>query len=589
MTKGWAAIMSGMGFSTIVTAAALGSAGCGGNDAANAPAAGSGDTAFAALVTEITDDYYKTNPSAATYLGVHTYDDELEDLSAAGQAAVADRARGFRARLDALDPATLSEDARIDREFLQHEMDATVLRSTVVRMWAKDPDLYTSGATNAVYTVMKRSYAPAGERLRHVIARERKMPAMLLEARTNLVNPPRIFTEIAIEQIDGIRGFFKNDLTLAFADVEDAALQKEFRAANDAVIAALGDYKTWLQKELLPKANGDYALGADTYSKFLAATEMIDQPLDTLLQVAEANRKANEDAFVATARQIDPSKPADEVLLAVEAKHPPAAELLPTTQAMLDGLRQFLVDKRIVTIPASAPARVQETPPFMRSTTSASMDTPGPFETSASEAYYNMTLPDPRWPKAEQLDFMRQWYYAAISNVSVHEVYPGHYLQFLYAREFPTLTRKVFSTNTNAEGWAHYAEQMVLDEGLHADDPSYRLAQLQDALLRNIRFIAGIKMHTEGMTVDQARQLFETQGHQPPAVALSEAKRGAGDPLYGYYTMGKLAILKLRDDYKRKMGANYSLQGFHDQFIKVGPLPLPLVRQKMLGERGSIF
>jgi uncharacterized protein (DUF885 family) len=586
MTKGWAAIM---GFSAMVAAATVGSAGCGGKDAAGTPAAGSGDAAFAALVTEITDDYYRTNPSAATYLGVHTYDDALEDLSAAGQAAAAGRAKAFRARLDAIDPATLTEDARIDREFLQREMDATVLRAETVRMWAKDPDLYTSGATNAVYTVMKRSYAPADERLRHVIARERKMPGMLLEARKNLVNPPRIFTEIAIEQVDGIQGFFRNDLTLAFADVKDAALVKEFHQVNDAVIAALGDYKTWLQKELLPTATGDYALGADTYSKLLTATEMVDLPLDQLLQVAETNRQANEAAFVATAKLIDPSKPADQVLLAVEAKHPPAAELLQTTQNMLDGLRQFLVDKHIVTIPASAPARVQETPPFMRSTTSASMDTPGPFETSASEAYYNMTLPDPRWSRAAQLDFMRQWYYAAISNVSVHEVYPGHYLQFLYAPEFPTLTRKVFSANTNAEGWAHYAEQMVLDEGLHADDPSYRLAQLQDALLRNIRFIAGIKMHTQGMTVDQARQLFETSGHQPPAVALSEAKRGAGDPLYGYYTMGKLAILKLRDDYKQKMGANYSLQGFHDAFIKVGPLPLPLVREKMLGQKGSIF
>ena len=217
------------------------------------------------------------------------------------------------------------------------------------------------------------------------------------------------------------------------------------------------------------------------------------------------------------------------------------------------------------------------------------LDTPGPFETAKLDGFYNMTLPDPRWTKREQNDFMRQWYYAAIANVSVHEVYPGHYIQFLYAKSFPTDVRKVFGAATNSEGWAHYDEQMMLDEGFHAAEPKYRLAQLQDALLRDVRFIVGIKMHTQGMTVDQATKLFETQAHQPRPVAVSEAKRGAGDPLYGYYTMGKLMILKLRDDYKAKKGAAYSLQGFHDTYLKLGPLPLPLIRRAMLGEAGQAF
>jgi uncharacterized protein (DUF885 family) len=212
------------------------------------------------------------------------------------------------------------------------------------------------------------------------------------------------------------------------------------------------------------------------------------------------------------------------------------------------------------------------------------MDIPGPFEQAKLEAFYNMTLPDPRATPAAREDYMKSWYYAEIANVSVHEVYPGHYIQFLYAKRFPSDVRKVYGANTNIEGWAHYSEQMMIDEGFHAGDPRYRLAQLQDALLRNVRFIAGIKMHTQGMTVDQATTLFETQGHQPHALSVQEAKRGAGDPLYGYYTMGKLMILKLRDDYKKKVGADYSLQKFHDTFIALGPLPLPLVRRAMLGD-----
>ncbi|HXD75517.1 MAG TPA: DUF885 family protein, partial [Vicinamibacterales bacterium] len=213
----------------------------------------------------------------------------------------------------------------------------------------------------------------------------------------------------------------------------------------------------------------------------------------------------------------------------------------------------------------------------------------GPFETAKLSGYFNMTLPDPRWPKAEQDAYMKQWYYAAISNVAVHEVYPGHYIQFLHAKSFPTDVRKVYGAASNSEGWAHYDEQMMLDEGFHAGDPKYRLAQLQDALLRDVRFVVGIKLHTQGMTVDDATKLFETEGHQPHPVAVEEAKRGTGDPLYGYYTMGKLMILKLRDDYKAKQGASYTLQGFHDAFLALGPLPLPLIRRAMLGTSGQLF
>lgn len=200
-----------------------------------------------------------------------------------------------------------------------------------------------------------------------------------------------------------------------------------------------------------------------------------------------------------------------------------------------------------------------------------------------------MTLPDPSWPKNEQDEFMSQWYRASISNVSVHEVWPGHYVQFLYAKDYPSDVRKVFSAASNFEGWAHYCEQMMLDEGLHADDPRYRLAQLQDALLRDVRFIVGIKMHTQGMTVEQAQRMFVEQAYQPAPVAESEAKRGTSDATYGYYTMGKLAILKLRDDYQKKLGDAYSLKGFHDAFVKLGPLPLPLIRKAMLGDAGDLF
>jgi uncharacterized protein (DUF885 family) len=567
--------------------------GCTAADKAPANAAlgaSAADSAFTKLAQDIVDDFLKRHPSNATDFGLHAYDGEVEDLTATGVASALEALRNFRTQVGSVDTALLSPANRIDREFLLHSLDGGILAYNDIKRWARDPDFYSSGVTTAAYVIMRRPYAPAADRLRSLISRERKMPGMLLAARANLGTPPRIYTEIALDQIDGNISFFKNDLPGAFTEVTDSALLREFRQTNDSVMTALAEYKKWMQNDLLPKSTGNYAYGADLYQRALAADDMIDVPISELLVIAETNRKFNEDAFQAAAKQIDSTKTPAQVLAALELDHPPADKLLAATQATLDSLRQFLIDKHIITIPPDAPsAQVLETPPFMRATTSASMETPGPLETVKLDARYNMTLPDPRWSKAERDDFMRQWYYGLISNVSVHEVYPGHYTQFLHAKSFPSMVRKLFGAASNSEGWAHYTEQMMLDEGFHNNDPKYRLAQAQDALLRNVRFIVGIKMHTQGMTVDEATKLFQEQAHQVKAVAVSEAKRGTSDALYGYYTMGKLMILKLREDYKAKLGAEYSLQKFHDEFIKLGPLPLPLVRKAMLGETGKLF
>ena len=552
-------------------------------------AAESREADFRTAVHDVLEDLYRRAPTQATYLGVHKYDDRLEDYS---HQAVRDEAaawRQFRARVQAIEPASLGSESQLDREQLIHAIDSRLLTDEVIRPWAKNPDLYSSGLTNSAYIMIKREFASPEQRLRQLIARERAMPAALAEARKNLDNPPRILTEIAIEQLDGNRDFFKTAVPGAFASVKDQPLLDEFRTSNAAVVAALGDYRKWLQDDLLKRSTGEFAIGEAAYRSKLSADEMLDLPLDRLLAIADADLKKNQAAFVETARRIEPDRTPGQVLASVQMDHPPASKLLAVTQAELDSIARFMTDHHIITIPKAAPARVQETPPFLRATTSASMDIPGPFETVATEAYYSMTLPDPRWPAKETAEFMRQWYYAAIANVSVHEVWPGHYLQFLYARNFPSDVRKVFSAATNSEGWAHYCEQMVIDEGFHADDPRYRLAQIQDALLRDARFIVGIRMHTKGMTLQQAEDFFVSEAYQPRPVARSESKRGTSDPTYGYYTMGKLMILKLRDDYKAKLGSAYSLQGFHDTFIKLGPLPLPLIRKAMLGDTGQPF
>jgi uncharacterized protein (DUF885 family) len=587
-----------MRFSTIgttllfVAMAAITTVGCGGSSTPAAPVAGSGDAAFDALVAEVLKDQYTRNPSTATDLGLHQYDTQIEDYSKAGVDAALAAARGFKDRLSAVDPKTLSPAKQLDRDFVMHAMDSHILLDGEVRGWAKDPDSYSSGITNTAYVMFKRSFAPAEERLKALVAREQLMPAVLAEARKNLDNPPKIYTEIAIEQVDGDIDLFKTAVPQAFADVKDAALLKDFKAANAAVVAALEAYKTWLKTDLLPKSNGTFAYGADLYQRRLVADEMVDVPLDELLKIAEADLKKNQAAFTETAKQINPKKSPMEVQADVERDHPPAAKLLETTQSTLDEIGKFIVDKHIITVPTAAQAKVKETPPFLRATTFASMDTPGPFETHATDAYYNVTLPDPTWSAKDTEEYMRGWYYPLISNVSVHEAWPGHYVQFLYAKSFPSDARKVFGANSIIEGWAHYCEQMMIEEGFHADDPKFHLAQLQDALLRDARFIVGIKMHTQGMTTAQAEEFFQKEGYQVAPVARSETKRGTNDAMYGYYTMGKLMILKLREDFKAhqaQAGQPYSLQAFHDAFIKLGPLQLPLIRKALLGDAGKAF
>jgi uncharacterized protein (DUF885 family) len=564
---------------------------CGAPPASSPPssAVAHGDALFADVAHQYLEDMYRRSPTRATSLGIHKYDDQLENYSKDAVAAEVSALRRFRDRVAAIDPGTLSASSQLDCEQLLHEFDSRLLTLEVVRPWAKDPDTYSSGLTYTAYLMIKRSFAPPDERLRKLIAREKLMPAALVEAKKNLDNPPRIYTQIALEQIDGNRHFFEDAVASAFPDVKDAALLAEFKQVNGVVAAALGDYRTWLQDDLLKRSNGEFALGADTYRRKLSAEEMIDTPLDQLLAIAEGDLKKNQAAFAESARLIDPKRTPRQVLDRVEGQHPSPAKLLETTQSGLAEIGRFMSDRHIVTVPKAAQARVEETPPFMRSTTTASMDIPGPFETVATEAYYSMTLPDPKLSAAETSEFMRQWSYPLISNVSVHEVWPGHYLQFLYSRNLPSDVRKVLGSNSNSEGWAHYVEQMVIDEGFHSGDPSYRLSQIQDALLRDARFIVGIKMHTQGMTVKEAEDFFVNGGYQPRPTARSESKRGTSDPTYGYYTMGKLMILKLRDDYRAKMGEKYSLQSFHDTFISLGRLPLPLIRKAMLGEVGQLF
>jgi len=537
--------------------------------------------------------YFPSQPTQGTLAGYHQYDAKLEDPSRKSIDAQIAALHDFEKRISAIPAASLALTTRGDRELVLSNIRTTLLTLETVRPWEKNPDNYSGSISNAAFSLMERKFAPPEERLRSLIAREKLMPKSLVAARENLKNPPRIYTEIAIEQLPGIVSFFQHDVPLAFADVKDAGLNAEFAAANGAVIAALTDYQNWLKTDLLPKSNGDFRIGAETFSKKLAYDEMVDTPLDKLLEIGTADLNKNKAEFNRIARELEPDKDPRAVLEELGQNHPAPDQLLQSFRDTFTGLIGFIQSHHIVTIPSEVRPILEETPPFMRATTFASMDTPGPFEKHATEAYFNVTLPDPSMTPAEVEGYMHAFNVGTVISTAVHEAYPGHYVQFLWTPRAPSRVRKLLGANSNAEGWAHYCEQMMLDEGYgqpgtgaktEREAKFLRLGQLQDALLRDARFVVGIKMHTGQMSFDEAVSFFEREGYQSHETGVVEAKRGTSDPTYLYYTLGKLEIMKLRADMRKKQGAAFSLQQFHDAFLAQGFPPIQIVRQTMLGD-----
>ncbi|HLH17963.1 MAG TPA: DUF885 domain-containing protein, partial [Bryobacteraceae bacterium] len=526
------------------------------------------DDAFARLADRYFDEaVFRYDPVQGTASGFHQYDRQLPAMSKTEIQSDIAALRRFEGEVERFDPRGLSPGAAADRELVLSQIRGTLLSLESIRMWEKNPDVYSSGATNAIFVIMSRTFASPEERLRSAIAREKLIPRMLESARANLVNPPRVYTEVAIEQMPGIVSFFQNDVPAAFHSVKDPALLAEFRASNQSVIDALNAYLAWMKSDLLPRSNGDFRIGAENYRKKLLYDEMVDLPLDRLLALGYEDLHRNQAELRRVAAQIDARRTPQEILKQLEQDHPPAGQLLQTFRDVLGGLRSFVETHRIVTIPSPVPPIVEETPPFMRALTTASMDTPGPYEAKATEAFFNVTLPERDWSQQQTEEYMEGFNRGTIISTAIHEVYPGHYVQFLWVKQAPTKVRKLIGAASNAEGWAHYCEQMMLDEGYGGHDPKLRLGQLQDALLRDARYIVGIRMHTEKMTVAQAADFFVNEGYQVRPVAEKEAKRGAADPTYLVYTLGKLEILKLRADYRKMKGAAYTLEGFHNAFL----------------------
>lgn len=561
--------------------------------AQNSPASSSGD--WDKMVDRfLSENYFHFHPTQGTVAGLHQYDTKLEDSSRSGIDSETASLKQFRGQIEQFPAAQLNAEQKGDREVLLGYINGTLLELEDIRPWEKDPDNYSSGITASIYTIMSRNYAPQAERLNAVIAREQQAPAVFAAARANLKNPPKVFTDVALLQLPDNVSFFQNDVPSAFSEVKDPRLLAEFKAANGRVISELQSYQKFVKQTITPESHGDFRIGTDNFRKKLLYDEMVDIPLDHLLEIGMSDLRKNQQWYKETAAMLDPSKTPQQIFTEVAHDHPKPEQLLQDFRNVLGGLRAYIEQHHIITLPSPMMPIVQETPPFARALTFASMDTPGPFETKATEGFFNVTLPEPNWSAQQVEEHMEGFNYGTIISTAVHEAFPGHYVQFLWTPLAPSKIRQLINANTDVEGWAHYTEQMMLDEG-YGRDPNLplaqdkkflklRLGQLQDALLRDSRFVVGLKMHTGQMTFDQGVDFFVHEGYQSRANGTVETRRGTSDPTYLYYTLGKLEIMKLREDYKKKMGAQYTLQKFNDAFMGQGFPPIKIIREALLGD-----
>jgi uncharacterized protein (DUF885 family) len=547
--------------------------------AANAPSA---NAQFIALAQTFFYNGFREQPATATGAGVHTYDAVLDDMSAAAVARRIAEEKGYLAKFAAFAPATLDAGNRIDRTLIVNAIRDDLLSAETLQDWRHNPDVYTGLASGSVFALISRDFAPLSTRLRDTIGRENAIPNLIAQAKANLTTVNSATQEISQEQAAGAAGFFAQTVPEAFAGVHDAALQAQLKASNAAVIAAMQSYVAFIKAM---KPSGTFAIGSAAYEKRLQYEDALNMPVAQYLGYGERALAQTRAWFIATAKKINPNESPAAVYASLAKVHPKPAALLDVARGDLKKLRAFVVGHRIVTLPPSANISVIPTPPFERAFITAAEDSAGPLETVSTQAYYFVTPVDTAWPVARQEGFLAQFNDYQFPIISAHEVYPGHFTNFSIERGLTlSLTRKLLQSSEFAEGWAHYDEQMMVDQGWGNGDPHVRLAQLEEALLRECRYVVGVKLHTAGWTLKQAEDLFQTQCFQTPAVALEETMRGTQDPMYGYYTLGKLMILKLRADYQKKMGSAFSLQKFHDALLAHGDPPLPLVRPLLLGK-----
>jgi len=549
---------------------------------------------FAAFVDDYLDRFAAYHPSIAAGNGLHAHDGQIEDFSAASIAEEVKWLKTTRQSLDRLDVARLTPDERADHRILQGIVDGWLLDLETVKTWTRNPMIYATAVSDGVHNLMTMESSGAAERMQQAVTKLRGVPSLLAAARANIRRPPRVFVERASVMFRGVADLLDKELPLAFADVTDTALQGSLRAAADTARQAVEQYATELETTALQTATGSYVIGTANVEARYRAEELIDAPAATLLAIGERELKQKSAEFSAAAVLIDPKRPALDVWRDVLNDHPKRGEVAPAAQKIVDELLAFIRERRLVDLPDGERVVVAPAPAYDLGL--ASMHSSPPLEPHPVKSFYYITDAQAGWPLDRQNAWLQKFNYATLTDITAHEVAPGHYVHSLFMRRTPGKIRRIWiglnpfpQPSSGQDGWAHYAEQLVSDEGFKKDDPRYRLAQTSEALTRICRLISGLRLHSGEWSIDRAAQLFEAEAHLPSPAARQEAVRGTYDPTYGGYFLGKLAAFKLRRDVQAARGDAFNLREFHERVMSNGIAPWWAHRQLLLpGDRGAV-
>ena len=550
---------------------------------------------FAEFVDRYLDDFARRHPSIAAGNGLHQHDDRLDDFTAAGIEQEIAALKRDAGTLAAFDTTTLTPDERVDRLILLGIIDGWLLEQATLQNWKRNPMLYASALSDGVHTLMAMESDPAPVRMRRIISKLGKVSTLLDAGRANLDNPPKLLAERGVLMMRGAVGMLRRDLDLAFAADSNVALRDSLRAAADAAIPLITAWVDWLEMVVVPNANGEIAIGGENVARRYLAEDMVDTPLDTMLAIGERELRIAQEEFRAAAARLAPGRNPLEVWREVRRNHPQPGGVVAATRVIVDSLSAFVERKGIASLPPDERVIIEPAQPF--SLGFASMHASPPMEKTPVKSIYRITEPPLDMPKAEADAWLERYNYASLANTSAHEAMPGHWLHSIYMRKTPGKVRRIWiglnpfpQPSSGQDGWAHYAEQMVLDEGFANNDPRYRMAQLSDALTRICRLLAGIRVHSRQWTLEDAQRCFEEEAYVATPAAKREAERAVYDPTYGGYFLGKRGILKLREDYQAKTGAEFNLRAFHERVMSNGIAPIRAHRMLMLpGDTGAVI
>jgi uncharacterized protein (DUF885 family) len=537
-------------------------------------------TTWQSFREQFLEGYFQRNPHFAVSQGRHDFDGQLSDWSQAGIAAKIDFLKISRAAAQHFDATQLQEAERFERDYLVKVIDGDLYWLETATWPSKNPFYYANQMDPNVY--LTREYAPLEQRLHAYIAYCNEVPRVIGQMRSNLQLPlPKTYIAIGHTMFGGLASYIEKEVPAVFAPVKEQDLQQQLNKATAAAAEAMKEFDSWLGEQEAA-ATDQYALGSESFSQMLAATEGVDLPLERLEAIGREDLARNTEALTQACAQFAPGKSLADCVQRMAA-HKPAEGPLEAARKQLQELRQFVIDKDLATVPGTEEAKVAEAPPHMR-WNMAYIDIPGPYEKNQPSIYY-IAPPDPQWSEAERRNYSPG--VANLLSISVHEVWPGHFLQFLHSNRSASKFGQVFVGYAFAEGWAHYAEEMMWDAGLGAGDPETHVGQLVAALVRDARYLSAIGLHSGHMTVEESEKMFREQAFGDSGNARQQAARGTFDPAYLNYTLGKLMIRKLRDDWTRSHGGRQAWKEFHDQFLSYGGPPLPLVRRAMLGDNAG--